>query len=258
DYNGAYKSWDIYLSMSAQPTKFKGIQVPADTLLAEIAYNQALAAWQAHNEKASLECFLKSKNMGYHKKQIYDYAIAVASELGDTATLLAIAREAVPLYGDEDPMYLNQIINDYLIKQDFNNALKYINEAITKDPNNPEYYVVLGVIYENQENRANAKDAYQKALAADPDNAKANYYYGRAIYQDAYDASDKGPSDASLINAYFESTVKPILEESAKYLEKANQLDPENPDPLKLLENVYYSLNDEAKLNDVQNRLKLI
>ena len=49
-----------------------------------------------------------------------------------------------------------------------------------------------------------------------------------------------------------------ILEESAKYLETANQLDPENPDPLKLLENVYYSLNDEAKLNDVQQRLKLL
>ncbi|MDE5555163.1 MAG: tetratricopeptide repeat protein [Muribaculaceae bacterium] len=258
DYDGAYKSWDIYLAIASDPIKFKGIQVPADTILAEIAYNQALAAWQAQNPKASLECFMKSKNMGYKKKQIYDYAIAVASELGDSASLLAIAREAIPLYGDEDPMYLNQIINNYLIKQDHDNALKSINEAIAKNPNNPEYYVVLGVIYDTQDKRAEAKDAYKKALANDPDNARANYYYGRAIYQDAYEASDKGPSDASLINAYFESTVKPILEESAKYLEKANQLNPEDPDPLKLLENVYYSLNDEAKLNDVQNRLKLI
>lgn len=258
DYKGAYKSWDIYLSMSADPAKFKGIQVPADTLLAEIAYNQALAAWQAKDPQASLNCFLKSKNLGYNKKQIYDYAISVASELGDSATLLSLASEAIPLFGDEEPMYLNLIINDYLIKQDYPNALKSINEAITKNPNNPEYYVVLGVIYDTQDKRQEAKDAYQKALAVDPDNAKANYYFGRAIYQDAYDASDKGPSDASQIDAYFKSTVKPLLEESAKYLEKANQIDPENPDPLKLLENVYYSLNDEAKLNDVQNRLKLI
>lgn len=258
DYKGAYKSWDIYLEMSADPAKFKGIQLPADTLLAEIAYNQALAAWQAKDPQGSLNCFLKSKNMGYKKKQIYDYAISVASELGDSATLIALANEAIPMYGDEEPMYLNLIINDYLIKQDFANALKYINEAISKNPNNPEYYVVLGVIYDSQEKRTEAKDAYKKALAVDPDNAKANYYFGRAIYQDAYDASDRGPSDASLIEAYFNSNVRPLLEESAKYLEKANQLDPENAEPLKLLENVYYSLNDEAKLNDVQNRLKLI
>lgn len=258
DYKGAYKSWDIYLAMSAEPTKFKGIQVPADTILSEIAYNQALAAWQAKDPQASLNCFLKSKDLGYKKKQIYDFAIAVASELGDSATLLSLAREAIPLYGDEDPMYLNQVINDYLIKQDYPNALKHINDAIAKNPNNPEYYVVLGVIYDTQDKRPEAKDAYQKALAVDPDNAKANYYFGRAIYQDAYDASDKGPSDASQIDAYFKSTVRPLLEESAKYLEKANQIDPENPDPLKLLENVYYSLNDEAKLNDVQNRLKLL
>ncbi|MDE7459433.1 MAG: tetratricopeptide repeat protein [Muribaculaceae bacterium] len=258
DYKGAYKSWDIYLSMSAQPEKYKGIQMPADTLLSEIAYNQALAAWQAQDPKASLECFIKSKNMGYNKKQVYDYAISVATELGDSATLLSLASEAMPIYGDEDPLYLNLIINDYLIKQDYPNALKYINDAIAHEPNNPEYYVVLGVIYDTQEKRAEAKEAYNKALAADPNSAKANYYYGREIYQDAYEASDKGPSDASQINAYFDSTVRPLLEESAKYLEKANQLDPENPDPLKLLENVYYSLNDEAKLNDVQNRLKLI
>ena len=258
DYKGAYKSWDIYLSMSAQPEKYKGIQMPADTLLSEIAYNQALAAWQAQDPKASLECFIKSKNMGYNKKQVYDYAIAVASELGDSAALLSIANEAMPIYGDEDPTYLNFIINDYLIKQDYPNALKYINEAIAKNPTNADYYVVLGVIYETQGNAAAAKDAYNNALTADANNAKANYNFGRTLYNEAYTASDNGPSDASKINAYFESTVKPLLLESATYLEKAYQLDPENPDPLKLLETVYYSLNDEAKLNDVQNRLKLI
>lgn len=258
DYKGAYKAWDIYLNMSAQPAKFKGIQVPADTILSEIAYNQALAAWQADDRQASLKCFLKSKDLGYAKKQIYDYAISVASELGDSATLLSLANEAMPLFGDEDPLYLNLIINDYLIKQDYPNALKYINEAIAKNPTNAEYYVVLGVIYDTQEKRTEAKDAYKKALAVDSNNAKANYYLGRAIYQDAYEVSDKSPSDASQIDAYFKANVKPLLEESAKYLEIANQLDPENPDPLKLLENVYYSLNDEAKLNDVQNRLKLI
>ena len=257
NYKGAYKAWGIYLDMSAQPEKFKGIHVP-DTLLADIAYNQALAAWQNKDLRASLDCFLKSKALGYTKKNVYAYAIAVASELQDTTTLLALAHEANPLYGDEDPTYIRFIINDYLTKKDNENALKAIKEAISKDPNNAEYVIILGVIYDTQEKRAEAKDAYKQALAIDPESASANYYYGRALYQDAYEAQDKGPSDSSQIAAYFSSTVKPILEESAVYLEKASQLDPEREDALKLLANVYYSLNDEVKLNDVQNRLKLL
>ncbi len=258
DYKGAYRAWGIYLDMSAQPTKFKGISVPGDTLLSEIAYNQALAAWQAQDFQASLDCFMKSKDLGYKKKNIYDYSIAVANELKDSATIVALAREALPLYGEEDPTYIRFIINDYLVKKDNANALKAIKDAIAQDPNNAEYYIVLGVIYDTEENRAEAKAAYKQALTLNPESSSANYYYGRAIYADAYEASDKGPSEASEIEAYFKSTVKPLLEESAVYLEKANQIDPENPDPLKLLENVYYSLNDEAKLNDVQQRLKLI
>ena len=258
DYKGAYKAWTIYLDMSAQPQKFKGINVPADTILCEIAYNQALAAWQANDFQASLDAFIKSKNMGYGKKNIYDYAISVASQIGDTATILSLAREALPLYGDQDPNYIGFIINDYLVRKDYDNALVAIKDAIAQNPGNPEYYGVLGIIYDTQDKREEAKSAYKEALKVDPDNAKANYYYGRALYQDAYDASDKGPSDANEIEAYFKANVRPLLEESAVYLEKANQIDPENPDPLKLLENVYYSLNDEKKLEDVQQRLKLL
>lgn len=258
DYKGAYKSWGIYLDMAADPLKYKGINVPADTLLSEIAYNQALAAWQANEFRDALDCFIKSKNLGYTKKNIYDYAISVANELKDTTAILSLAHEALPIYGNEDPLYISFIINDYLVRKDYDNALAAIKDAIAQNPGNAEYYIVLGVIYDTQDKRTEAKDAYKKALAVDPDNAKANYYYGRAIYQDAYDASDKGPSDVNEIDAYFKANVKPLLEEAATYLEKANQIDPENPDPLKLLENVYYSLNDEAKLDDVQQRLKLL
>lgn len=258
DYKGAYDSWGIYLDMSANPTKFKGIQIPGDTLLCQIAYNQALAAWQTQDFKASLDCFLKAKALGYEKKNVYDYAIAVANELRDTAMIVELSREALPIYGDEDPTYIRFIINDYLVKKDNQNALRTIKEAIAKDPNNADYYIVLGVIYDTEDQRAEAKAAYKQALALAPNLASPNYYYGRAIYQDAYDAYDKSPSETNLYETYFQENVKPLLEESAVYLEKANQLDPENPDPLKLLEQVYYSLNDEAKLNDVQNRLKLI
>lgn len=254
DYKGAFKAWGIYLDMSDNAAKFKGIQVPNDTILSEIAYNQALAAWQAEDLQASLDCFLNAKQRGYTKKNVYDYAISVADRLNDTPTVLALANEAMPLYGEEDPQYIGHIINDYLTRKDFDNAITYTKDAISKNPNNPQYYIILGVIYDNQNLRNEAKESFEKALAVDSEDAKANYLYGRAIYLDAYDANDKSPSNANEMDAYFNANVKPLLEEAAKYLEKSYKLDPENTDTLKLLENVYYSLNDEAKLQDVQNR----
>lgn len=258
DYDGAYKSWGIYLDMSQNPVKFKGINVPGDTLLSEIAYNQALAAYQNKDLQSSLTSFNRSISLGYNKKHIFDYALSVANELADSAMMVQIAQQALPLYGSEDPTYIRFIINDFIVKKDNENALKAIDNAIASDPKNAEYYVIKGVIYDTQEKRAEAKAAYTEALTVNPDNSSANYYFGRALYNDAYDAQDKGPSDVTKMDAYFTANVRPILVESATYLERANELDPENPDPLKLLENVYYSLNDEAKLSDVQKRLKLL
>ncbi len=254
DYQSAYKCWSIYLEMSYNPEKYKGINVPNDTLLSEITYNQALAAWQAKDSKGSLEAFIKAKERGYDKKQIYDFAISVANELGDTATILSLAYEALPKYGKEDPTYIRFIINDYLNKKDYTSARNAINEAITADPNNAEYYVVLGVIYENESNRAEAQKAYKKAIELNGESEFANFYYGKSLCDDAYEASDKSPSDTNQLTDYFNNSIKPLFEEAAIYLEKANQINPDNLDVLRYLENVYYNLKDEAKLQSVQNR----
>lgn len=255
DYKGAYRAWEIYLEMSQYPEKFKGIVVPADTLLSEIMYNQALAAWQCDDMKASLACFMKAKAKGYTKKNLYDYAISVAAQSEDSATVLSLAREALPIYGKEDAVYIRYIINDYLIKKDYANALTAINEAISNDQNNPQYYMILGVIYDNDNNRVEAKKAYAKAIELKPDESMALFYYGKSLCEDAYDLSDKSPSDPGEIEAYFNNTIKPVLLEAADYLEKAYTADPENIDVLKYLENVYYNLKDEAKLEYTQQRI---
>lgn len=254
EYPAAYKAWTIYLDMSYNPERYKGINVPNDTLLSEITYNQGLAAYQAKDLKGSLEAFIKAKDRGYDKQQIYDFAISVAAELGDSATILALANEALPKYGKENPYYIQVIINDLLTKKDFVSARNAINDAIASDPNNAEYYVVLGVIYENEGNRKEAQGAYKKALELNGESEFANYYYGKSLCEDAYAASDKSPSDQNQIEEYFNTNIKPLFQEAAIYLEKANQINPDNLDVLKYLENVYYNLKDEKMLEDVQNR----
>lgn len=252
DYKGAYDAWGIYLEISANPEKFKGIMVPHDSVLSEITYNQALAAWQAKDLKESLNCFLKAKDMGYTKKNIYDYAISVANELNDTATIIALSKEALPLYGNESTVYIQFIINDYLQKQDYTNARNAINEAIAKDPDNAEYYVVLGVIYDNEGKRPDAQEQYKKALSLNPESEFANYYLGKSYCDDAYAASDNAPSNPEEINKHFNEVIKPLFGQAITYLVKANEINPDNLDVVNYLKNAYYNINDEAKLKQLE------
>lgn len=255
DYKGAYKAWTIYLDMSKDPVKYKGIQVPNDTILSEITYNQAIAAWQYEDYKAVLASLLKAKDMGYNKKNLYDLAIAAADNCGDTAMVIELCKEAQPLYGSEDTRYISYVINNFLQKKDYANAFKAIEEAITIDPNNAVLYCVRGVIYENDEKREEARADYKKAVEIDPESSQANYLYGKSLCDAAYTASDNAPSNANEIDAYFNSTIAPLFNEASTYLEKAYDIDNDNLDALRLLENVYYNLRNEAMLKDVEKRL---
>lgn len=252
DYKGAYDAWNIFVEISENPEKFKGANVPHDSILSEIIYNQALAAWQAKELQKSLDCFLKAKAKGYTKKNVYDYAISVANEMKDTATVIELSKEALPLYGNESTIYIQFIINDFLQKHDYDNARNAINEAIQNDPDNAEYYSVLGVIYDNEGKRPEAQEQYKKSLSLNPESEYANYYLGKSYCEDAYAASDKAPSNPEEIDAYFNNVIKPYFLSAIQYLEKANQINPDNYEVVNYLKNAYYNLKDEAKLNELE------
>ena len=82
---------------------------------------------------------------------------------------------------------------DQLVKIDakqYDPAKQMLEAAISADPNNAAYYLSLGVLYENQGNNEEAEKAYKKAVELDPNNAFANYYFGRMLVM-KYDKLDQ-------------------------------------------------------------------
>lgn len=252
DYGKAYEAWELFCTI---PGKF-AVNAPADTTMGEIRYNQALAAWQNENFEASLASFLKAKDLGYNKKNLYDYAIAVASQAKNDDAVFALAQEAQGLYGKEDPNYVGYMINRYLQNQDYDKAYSIINEAIANDPDNAQYYVVKGILLSENDKKAEAKDFFKKAISLDASNSMALYQYGRALCEEAYALGDAAPTSPKESEIFFEEKIKPVFIEAAEYLERAYDADNNNTDALRYLENAYYNLHDEQNLQDVQNRLK--
>ena len=131
-----------------------------------------------------------------------------------------------------------------------------LNEAIASDPSNGAYSLSLGLLQENQEKPDESLATYQKSVEMAPDNAYANYYYGRGILQ-KYDRLDQaaGAMSQAEYNKYAYETLRPLLLEAAQYLEKAYSLDEELTDALRYLKNTYYVLNDGENLKRVENLL---
>lgn len=254
DYPKAYRAWDTYFQIIDNPV-LRPKTVPADTVLAEVRFNQALAAWQSDSLAQALATFDKARSMGYNKKQIYDYAIAVASGMKDDAAVYSWAMEAEPLYGNEDANYLGFIINHYLQSKEFDKAFSMIDEAIAKNPSNAQYYVVKGILYDNQDKKAEAKGMFSKALEVDANNAMALMQYGRALCEEAYKLSDSAPTAPAESEKFFNEKLVPLFKEAADYLERAWNIDNNNMDALRYLENVYYNLHDEKMYQDVQSRM---
>lgn len=255
DYKGAYDAWDIFLNLyETEPFKAK-LSAPADTVIAEVYFNQALAAWQAELLQNALNSFEKAREKGYSKKQLYDYALGVATGLKDNAAIFKWAERGNELYGKEDPNYLGYMINTYLQNKEFDKAFTTIDAAIASDPNNSQYYFVKGVLYDNMDKKADAKAMFAKAIELNGENVQALTQYGAALCQEAYTLGDQAPTNAAESQAYFDQKIKPLFEEAAIYLEKAWQLDNENMDALRYLDNIYYNLRDEKKQEEIKQRM---
>jgi tetratricopeptide (TPR) repeat protein len=256
NYDGAYRAWDIYLSIVSNPTlAAKASNVPNDTIIGEIYFNQALAAWQTDSLANALKSFSKAKAKGYHKKQLYDYAIAVASQMNNEDLVYELAQEAQPMYGAEDSNYLGFIINHYLQAKDFDKAFATIDQAIAADPSNAQYYLVKGILYDNQDKKEDAKAMFKKAVDLNGENSQALYNYGRSLCEEAYTLSDNAPTNYAESEKYYNEKIAPLFKEASGYLERAWDIDNNNTDALRYLENVYYNLHDETNLKDVKQRL---
>lgn len=255
DFNGAYNAWDIYLTLCETAPFNEKFKVPADTVLAEIAYNQALAGWQADSLGKALSAFEKAFSKGYSKKTIFDYALGVANQMKNNDAMFLWAQRGNERYGKEDSNYLGFIINSYLQNKEYDKAFSTVDEAIAANPNNSQYYFVKGVLYDNMEKRPEAKAMFAKAIELNDKNVLALVQYGASLCQEAYALSDAAPTSAAESQAYFDKNIRPLFQEAATYLEKAWQLDNDNMDALRYLDNIYYNLRDEKKQQEIKQRM---
>lgn len=231
--------------------EYKGIQWTA--LLAEDGKRYPFP------DKATLDMYIKTEKASDPQRSesiLVDFYVRLLfmyieeKRTADFDALIKVARAKFPANDD----LLKLELQAYLDREDFAGAVAKLDEALTKEPNNPLYLYNAGFLYHQKlKNTAKGIEYYLKAIAADEKYVDAIYMLG-LVY---IDESNKFVEQINALprNAtqkQFDELDKKKnaeLQKALSYFERSYKVNPKDLSTLEALREVYYKL---SKYEDVK------
>ncbi len=187
--------------------------IPEDTNAyinaAYAAHNGELYDLAKKNYRASIDAGATSKDL------FYNY-FSILSTTGDKEGALELINEALVSFPTDDALSKNKI--NLLIELDrIDEAKADLLLAIEEEPENPNLYFTLAVLYEETEEPEKSIQAYKDALKVDPNHYESNFNYGVVLINQANDvikeSNSLGISKADLKKA---DALEPVINEKLK------------------------------------------
>ena len=276
----AYDVWGIYLDIpKLSIMKGEKSGLPADSTIAILEFNRALAALQTQDHALAISALNEAKGNGYNQNDIYKYLVYEYEQTQDTVNLIQTLQEGEKLFKNEmvevkDEMgntvmdengqpkmqkentYTLKLINLYIYSGKYDEAIATLDAILAEEPDKAEYWNVKGNLYESQKKYDQSIECFEKAIEIDPTYADALGNLGRIYFNLAVQKNNEISSITDNVK-YAEAREKeviPLFEKSRPYYEKAYELKPGEPDYKYALRNIYYNLNDAEKLKAIEGQ----
>ena len=211
-------------------------------------YYGGIAAVKSENYEKALGAFTKTSKLGFELASSTSYLAEAYTKLDRVADGEKVLSGLLQTYpGNKDIMI--SLINLYLGSGKKMEAEKVLSNAITLDPNNKELHYVVGTIYEGQERYEDAEKAYKKVLEIDPNYSNALLGLGAVYFNKAANLNGK-INDLTLGDPneeVFRTEMTENFKKALPYLEKANELTPNNAEIIGSLRQAYYKTGDMEK-----------
>ncbi|MDW8393375.1 MAG: tetratricopeptide repeat protein [Chitinophagales bacterium] len=222
-----------------------------DTFATLYAARAALKLQQLGEAEKLLEQ-LRSRNI--QRPELYSSLAEIKLQQKDTASAMAILDQAVAMFPNDKNLMIDQL-NVYLFAGNPQAAISRLQEAIKKDPDFVPLYVQMGIMYERLKDTAQAANSFKKALEKDPVNFDANYRIGAMYYNRAVDLNNEmNKLDLNQQKQY--DALKKLRDNNFRaaqpYLEKAFELNPQDPDAVLALKELYARLGNMEKSNQMK------
>ncbi|HPO67981.1 MAG TPA: tetratricopeptide repeat protein [Paludibacteraceae bacterium] len=254
DYEGALKVFETYLEIPTLPYMQNEIKI--DTTYNMIKYFAAISATSAGIHDKAIKLYEDLKDDDYETLSVYQLLAQEYYNINDTVNYIATLKEGFEKFPAE-PWFLQNLINHYIYTGQIEEALKYLDAAIEKEPNVAQYYFVKGNLEENLGNIEEAKKAFNKALELDPNFADAYASIGRLYYNQAVKMMEAANEikDIKLYNAERDK-INNIFKEAIPYFKKAVELKPDDIEYKRNLRSLYYRLQMDKEAAEIDAEIK--
>lgn len=217
-----------------------------------------LAAANAKNNDAAISNYKKLVTTKY-SKTLGVYSDLATLYLGkkDTASAIKIMDEATKKYPQNAELAKREIELN-IMAGNKKEVTKKIESAIANDPKNKALYYYAGLTYSSAKEYDKAAEYYKKALDIDPNYFEANLNLGYVIMNpaiDIFNAANKLPVNKQKEYTAAIAKSNAMFEKSKPYILKATEVNPTSIDALANLKTVYIGLKQDANAAAVQKKI---
>ncbi len=254
NYDKALQSFEQILAIQDFPIIEQDNPGAIDTV---IIFNAGLAAYNAENYDKAIEYYEQAAETGYNEARTYSL-IANAYQLNkDTIGALEALQEGFEKY-PEDNTVLTSMIQIYLDMDKTEDAMRYLDLAIEREPDNATYHFAKGTLHEKLGETDQAIEAYEDAIELDDTFFNAYYNLGALYYNQGVQQIEVANAVPTNKNEEYEAELKKAdewFEKALPYMERCYELRPDDTMTKESLKNLYYRLKDMENYNKMLEEL---
>ena len=209
DWENAAAAFGNYADIASSPFAIaNGVAAP-DSALSQVRFFQGYSQYQMQDFAGAYDSFTKARKLGYTENNIVDFQTSALANL----------------------------VQGMLDKSEYDKANNFIDNALAADPMNGTLHDIKGFTIELQNGVDAALPYYRKAAEVDPTYANAFFDVGRCLYLQAQKIIDDNPNAT---NKELVPKLKPIYDEAIPFLQKANELNPDDNKAKNVLDDILY------------------
>ena len=248
DFDGALKSFESQIKIT-ESDNYVGV---TDT---GMYYNAGLAAANAKKHPEAIKYFEKCAEMSYLGVTPYFQISQSYLQMGDTLKAEALLTSLPGKFPGNKNITL-QLIDLYIKAGKNEEALKNLAIAKAEDPENYSLYFAEGILYLNANKYDEAITDLTKSIELKSDLYESQYGLGAAYINKGADMFVKANDimDVNKYNAAIEEAMA-VFAKALPYMEKADELKPNDVDAMRGLQQLYYRLKMTDKYNAVKAKL---
>jgi tetratricopeptide (TPR) repeat protein len=252
DFDMAMAMFERVISLNKLPV-YESDNLPADSAF---IYYTGLAASRAKNWSKAEDYFNQAIDLTYNEGEVILLLNEVYIGSGDSVKMVENLERGIKLFPEDDRI-LTTLINYYLMTEQHDKALNYLNAAVESDPNNYSFYHARGVLFGLGNEYDKAEEEYNKAIELNPENFESILNLGVLYYNRGAEELNAA-NDIKDIRAYeaARKNAEETFRESLVQIEIAHELRPDDVMVLETLKSLYYRFEMNDKYNEVDQKLK--